>query len=78
VIRNENSDAGILQGLLSATFIQAGEQNLLMTLWPISDKTTVPVMLNFYEAADRTHNASEALAEVQRDWQITSQPRTIP
>ena len=30
-------------------FIQAGAQNLLMTLWPISDETTVQIMLDFYE-----------------------------
>ena len=27
-------------------------------------------MLDFYEVADKTHNAPEALAEVQRDWLI--------
>jgi CHAT domain-containing protein/Tfp pilus assembly protein PilF len=47
-------------------FIQAGEQNLLMTLWQINDKATVQIMLDFYEAADKTHNAPEALADVQR------------
>ena len=51
-------------------FIQAGAQNLLMTLWPISDEMTVQIMLDFYEAADKTHNAPEALAEVQRDWLV--------
>ena len=51
-------------------FIQAGEQNLLMTLWPISDKATVQIMLDFYQAADKTHNAPEALAEVQRNWLV--------
>jgi CHAT domain-containing protein len=51
-------------------FIQAGGQNLLMTLWPISDKTTVEVMLDFYEAAERTRNAPEALADVQRTWLV--------
>ena len=51
-------------------FIQAGEQNLLMTLWPISDQITVRIMLDFYDAADRTHNAPEALAAVQRDWLV--------
>jgi CHAT domain-containing protein len=51
-------------------FIQAGEQNLLMTLWPISDKATVQIMLDFYDAADKTHNAPEALAEVQRTWLV--------
>jgi CHAT domain-containing protein len=42
----------------------------LMTLWPISDKATVQIMLDFYEAADKTHNAPEALAEVQRAWLV--------
>ena len=48
-------------------FIQAGAQNLLMTLWPINDQATVKIMLDFYEAADKTQNAPQALAEVQRD-----------
>jgi CHAT domain-containing protein len=51
-------------------FVQAGAQNLLMTLWPISDKATVQIMLDFYEAADKTHNAPEGLAEVQRTWLV--------
>jgi len=51
-------------------FIQAGAQNLLMTLWPIGDKTTVEIMLDFYGAADSTGNASQALADVQRDWLV--------
>jgi tetratricopeptide (TPR) repeat protein/CHAT domain-containing protein len=48
-------------------FIQAGAQNLLMTLWPINDQATVKIMLDFYEAADKSHNAPQALAGVQRD-----------
>ena len=51
-------------------FIQAGAQNLLMTLWPISDEVTVQIMSDFYEAAHKTGNAPEALAEVQRNWLI--------
>jgi CHAT domain-containing protein len=51
-------------------FIQAGAQNLLMTLWPISDQTTVQIMLDFYDAADKTKNAPQALADVQRDWLV--------
>ena len=51
-------------------FIQAGAQNLLMTLWPISDEVTVQIMSDFYEAAHKTGNAPEALAEVQRDWLV--------
>jgi len=51
-------------------FVQAGAQNLLMTLWPISDQTTVDIMLNFYDAALRTSNAPQALADTQRDWLV--------
>jgi len=49
-------------------FIQAGAQDLLMTLWPISDEVTVQIMSDFYEAAHKTGNAPEALAKVQRNW----------
>ncbi len=49
-------------------FIQAGAQNLLMTLWPISDEVTVQIMSDFYDAAHCSGNAPEALAEVQRKW----------
>jgi CHAT domain-containing protein len=51
-------------------FIQAGAQNLLMTLWPISDEVTVQIMSDFYDAADTSGNAPEALAEVQREWLV--------
>jgi tetratricopeptide (TPR) repeat protein/CHAT domain-containing protein len=51
-------------------FIQAGAKNLLMTLWPISDETTVDIMAEFYEAAHKSSNAPQALAEVQRDWLV--------
>ena len=51
-------------------FIQAGAQNLLMTLWPIGDKTTVEIMVDFYEAAEKSKNAPQALADVQRDWLV--------
>jgi CHAT domain-containing protein len=48
-------------------FIQAGAQNLLITLWPISDETTVQIMLDFYDAAFKSGNAPQALAETERD-----------
>jgi CHAT domain-containing protein/Flp pilus assembly protein TadD len=51
-------------------FIQAGAQNLLMTLWPISDEVTVQIMSDFYQAAHETGNAPQALANVQRDWLV--------
>jgi CHAT domain-containing protein len=49
-------------------FIQSGARNLLMTLWPISDETTVQIMSDFYDAAFKTGDAPQALADVQRDW----------
>jgi CHAT domain-containing protein len=41
-----------------------------MTLWPINDQMTVEIMLDFYNAADKTRNAPQALADVQRDWLV--------
>jgi CHAT domain-containing protein len=51
-------------------FVQAGGQNLLMTLWPISDESTVQIMLDFYDAAFKTGNAPQALADTQRNWLV--------
>ena len=58
------SGEGVL-GLRRA-FIQAGAQNLLMTLWPVSDKYTIPFMKEFYERAMADGNAPESLAAVQK------------
>jgi CHAT domain-containing protein/Flp pilus assembly protein TadD len=49
-------------------FLEAGAQNLLMTLWPIEDKFTAQFMVEFYRAAHDTGNAPSALAAVQRAW----------
>jgi CHAT domain-containing protein len=51
-------------------FVQAGAQHLLMTQWPISDETTVAIMLDFYDAAFKTGNAAQALSDTQRDWLV--------
>ena len=53
-------------------FIQAGTQNLLMTLWVVDDSETVKVMKSFYEKAMAENgDAPVALAEVQRDALVT-------
>jgi hypothetical protein len=39
-----------------------------MTLWPISDETTVQIMLDFYERALATGNAPQSLMDVQCEW----------
>jgi tetratricopeptide (TPR) repeat protein len=51
-------------------FVEAGAQNLLMSLWPISDEFTVQIMSDFYGAAHQSGNAPEALAKVQGDWLV--------
>jgi tetratricopeptide (TPR) repeat protein len=51
-------------------FIEAGAENLLMTLWTISDEFTVQIMSDFYEAAHRIGDAPNALVVVQRDWLV--------
>ncbi|MBV9491044.1 MAG: CHAT domain-containing protein, partial [Verrucomicrobia bacterium] len=61
--RNGEGVMGLRRG-----FMAAGAQNLLMTLWPISDKVTVQVMIDFYAEAYQHKNAALALAKVQRDW----------
>ena len=51
-------------------FIQAGARNLLMALWPISDKLSGEFVHEFYTAALRDRNAPAALAKIQRDWLV--------
>ncbi|HEV7925863.1 MAG TPA: CHAT domain-containing tetratricopeptide repeat protein [Verrucomicrobiae bacterium] len=51
-------------------FVQAGAQNLLMTLWPVFDVPSGELMLDFYSTLHRNNDPSEALAKVQRDWLV--------
>ena len=55
---------------LRRAFMMAGAQNLLMTLWPVSDETTPLIMAEFYKEALATHDAPGALAKIQRDWLV--------
>jgi CHAT domain-containing protein/Tfp pilus assembly protein PilF len=61
--RNGEGVLGLRRG-----FVQAGAQNLLMTLWPISDKWSVEIMKAFYEKAMVSGDAPQAMAEVQAEW----------
>jgi hypothetical protein len=54
----------------SRGFLEAGAQNLLLTLRPIGDEYTVELMKDFYTKAHESKNAPLALAEVQRDWLV--------
>ena len=55
---------------LRRAFMMAGAQNLLMTLWPVSDDVTPKIMADFYKKALATHDAAGALSDVQRDWLV--------
>ena len=59
------SGEGVL-GLRRA-FVQAGAQNLLMTLWPVDDLYTGRFMSKFYQRAMKSGDASGALAALQRE-----------
>jgi tetratricopeptide (TPR) repeat protein/CHAT domain-containing protein len=63
-----NAGEGVMG--LRRGFLEAGAQNLLMTLWPISDESTVELMKDFYIKAHESKNAPAALAEVQRHWLV--------
>jgi tetratricopeptide (TPR) repeat protein len=51
-------------------FVQAGAQNLLMTLWPVFDVPSGELLVDFYSALHQDNNPGEALAGVQRDWLV--------
>ena len=55
---------------LRRAFVQAGTQNLLFTLWPISDAVTAKIMEDFYHRALRTRHAPASLCNTQRDWLV--------
>jgi CHAT domain-containing protein/tetratricopeptide (TPR) repeat protein len=55
---------------LRRAFMMAGAENLLMTLWPVSDNTTAEIMESFYKEALPSHDAIGSLAKVQRDWLV--------
>ncbi len=51
-------------------FVQAGTQNLLMTLWSFQDNLSQvrQFEVEFYQQAIKTQNAPKALNDVQRKW----------
>jgi CHAT domain-containing protein len=48
----------------------AGSQNLLMTLWPVSDATTPFVMEDFYSDLMSGLSAEESFANAQKKWLV--------
>jgi len=51
-------------------FVQAGTQNLLMTLWPVADAESIQIVLDFYAEALRTTDAPQAIGNIQRNWLV--------
>jgi CHAT domain-containing protein/tetratricopeptide (TPR) repeat protein len=49
-------------------FIQAGAQNLLLTLWPIDDEWSGKFTLEFYGELQKTPAPARALGQVQQAW----------
>jgi len=49
-------------------FVQAGAQNLLMTLWPVPDAESAQFMGDFYGRLVNAGQPGHALAETQRAW----------
>jgi CHAT domain-containing protein/TPR repeat protein len=64
--KGEIVDGEGVMGLRRA-FIHAGAQNVLMTLWPVSDRYTTDFMEAFYEEAMSVGDAPQALTDIQRD-----------
>jgi CHAT domain-containing protein/Tfp pilus assembly protein PilF len=52
-------------------FYQAGAQNLVMTLWPVSDRETSLIIRDFYKKALETKSPSESMVMVQKYWLST-------
>jgi CHAT domain-containing protein len=49
-------------------FIQAGAQNLLMTLWAVDDERTADLVFDFYNNLHLLGSPAEALARTQCQW----------
>jgi CHAT domain-containing protein/lipopolysaccharide biosynthesis regulator YciM len=55
---------------LRRAFKMAGTQNLLTTLWPVSDSLTPALMEDFYREAFSSNDVASALANVQKNWLV--------
>jgi CHAT domain-containing protein/tetratricopeptide (TPR) repeat protein len=61
---SELSDGDDLVGLVRG-FLFAGAQNVIATLWEISDQATSVLMTNFYRKLETTHSVPESLRQAQ-------------
>jgi CHAT domain-containing protein len=61
---SELSDGDDLVGLVRG-FLFAGAQNVIATLWEISDQATSTLMMGFYRSLETTHSVPESLRQAQ-------------
>lgn len=59
---------------LARAFAFAGCQNLVMTLWPIRDRTTPELMRFFYENLTTGMGKDQALHQAKRDYLLSTNP----
>lgn len=59
---------------LARAFAFAGCQNLVMTLWPIRDRTTPELMRFFYENLTKGMGKDEALHQAKKDYLLSTNP----
>lgn len=58
---------------LQRSFLQAGAQNVLISLWKVDDKITKQFMVRFYDHLLKSGNIHEALSKTQRELRATHQ-----
>jgi len=62
---------------LNKSFLMAGAENVISTLWEINDKATVEFMKEFYKAYLRSHNVSSSLRKVKTEFIKNRKPISI-
>ena len=58
-------------------FRMAGAENIISTLWPISDAATVAIMKQFYEGL-ATADPAHSLSATQREWLVKLRDKPTP
>jgi CHAT domain-containing protein len=63
---------------LAQAFVAAGARRALVTLWPVSDRSTATFMTEFYRELSRGASPGTALLTVRRRWVETGSPSRHP
>ena len=60
-------------GGLARAFIYAGAQDVVCSLWPVSDESTATLMTAFYEALGKGATVEQALQQAQNALPATAE-----